>query len=120
MRAISQVVVVLAALLIVAIFVLLGDGERVTPYGQGLVELEVGELEAFALPDYAEAVMCVIDVVQKNRRDALQTPFGSFAHWSEYLLGTDKAKITGLVRGVARSSGFLVMRRLRWQLSALP
>ena len=57
MRAIAKVVVILVALLMVAIFVLLRDGDRITPYGQGVVELEGGKFEAFALPDYAEAVI---------------------------------------------------------------
>ena len=57
MRAIAKVVLILVALLMVAIFVLLRDGDRITPYGQGVVELEGGKFEAFALPDYAEAVI---------------------------------------------------------------
>lgn len=57
MRAMLKVVVALVALLILAIFALRQDGERITPSGQGMVELEVGEFEAFALPDYAEAVI---------------------------------------------------------------
>ena len=47
----------LAALLVVAALVLVRDGERIIPQGEGKVELDVGEFEAFPLPDYAAAVV---------------------------------------------------------------
>ena len=52
-----RVAVVLAALLAVAALVLVGDGERIIPRGEGKVELDVGEFEGFPLPDYAAAVV---------------------------------------------------------------
>ena len=51
------VALVLAALLVVAALVLVRDGERIIPQGEGKVELDVGEFEAFPLPDYAAAVV---------------------------------------------------------------
>ena len=36
---------------------LVRDGERIIPQGEGKVELNVGEFEAFPLPDYAAAVI---------------------------------------------------------------
>lgn len=57
MRAMSKVAAVLAALLLLAALILLRDGEHVIPQGAGMVELEVGEFEAFPLPDYAAAVV---------------------------------------------------------------
>ena len=46
-----RVALVLAALLVVAALVLVGDGERIIPRGEGKVELDVGEFEAFPLPE---------------------------------------------------------------------
>ena len=52
-----KVAAVAAALLVVAALVLVRDGERIIPQGEGKVELDVGEFEAFPLPDYAAAVV---------------------------------------------------------------
>ena len=52
-----KVAAVLAALLVVAALVLVQDGERIIPEGEGRVELDVGEFEAFPLPNYAAAVV---------------------------------------------------------------
>ena len=52
-----KVAAVLAALLVVAVLVLVRGGERIIPEGEGRVELDVGEFEAFPLPDYAAAVI---------------------------------------------------------------
>ena len=57
MRTALRVAIVLAALLVVAALVLVRDGERIIPQGEGKVELDVGEFEAFPLPDYAAAVV---------------------------------------------------------------
>ena len=51
LRAMFRVAFVLAALLVVAALVLVRDGERIIPQGEGKVELDVGEFEAFPLPD---------------------------------------------------------------------
>ena len=48
---------VLAALLLVAVLVLVRDGERIIPEGEGKIDLDVGEFEAFPLPDYAAAAV---------------------------------------------------------------
>tara|TARA_B100001057_G_scaffold467848_1_gene526384 strand:+ start:2196 stop:3185 length:990 start_codon:yes stop_codon:yes gene_type:complete len=42
---------------VVVALVLVRDGERIIPRGEGKVELDVGELEAFPLPDYAAAAI---------------------------------------------------------------
>tara|TARA_Y100000991_G_scaffold114244_1_gene86153 strand:+ start:549 stop:1571 length:1023 start_codon:yes stop_codon:yes gene_type:complete len=52
-----KVAAVLAALLVAAVLVLVRDGERIIPEGEGRVDLDVGEFEAFPLPDYAAAVI---------------------------------------------------------------
>ena len=52
-----KVAAVLAALLVVAALVLVQDGQRIIPEGEGRVELAVGEFEAFPLPNYAAAVV---------------------------------------------------------------
>ena len=52
-----KVAAVLAALLVVAALVLVQDGDRIIPEGEGRVELDVGEFEAFPLPNYAAAVV---------------------------------------------------------------
>ena len=57
MRTTIKVGAFLAALLVVAFLVLVQDGERVIPEGEGRIELDVGEFEAFPLPDYAAAVV---------------------------------------------------------------
>ncbi len=57
MRTTMKVAAVLAALLVVAVMVLVRDGERIIPEGEGRVDLDVGEFEAFPLPDYAAAVI---------------------------------------------------------------
>ena len=57
MRTTMKVAAVLAALLVVAALVLMRDGERIIPEGAGRVELDVGEFEAFPLPEYAAAVI---------------------------------------------------------------
>ena len=57
MRTTMKVAAVLAALLVVAALVLMRDGERIIPEGEGRVELDVGEFEAFPLPEYAAAVI---------------------------------------------------------------
>ncbi len=57
MRATMKVAAVLAALLVAAVLVLVRDGERIIPEGEGRVDLDVGEFEAFPLPDYAAAVI---------------------------------------------------------------
>ncbi|MAI94015.1 MAG: haloalkane dehalogenase [Halieaceae bacterium] len=57
MGVMSKVAAVLAALLLVATFVLLRDGEHIIPHGEGTVKLEEGEFEAFPLPDYVAAVV---------------------------------------------------------------
>jgi haloalkane dehalogenase len=41
----------------VAVLALVQDGERIIPEGGGRVELDVGEFEAFPLPNYAAAVV---------------------------------------------------------------
>jgi len=56
-KIISTLVALIATLLLAAFFVLVGDGERITPDGEGVVALEVGDFEAFAMPDYASAVI---------------------------------------------------------------
>ena len=48
---------VLAVVLMVAALVLVRDGERIIPRGEGEVALEVGVFEAFPLPDYAAAAV---------------------------------------------------------------
>ena len=55
MRTALRVALVLAALLVGAALVLVRDGGRIIPQGEGKVELDVGEFEAFPLPDYAAA-----------------------------------------------------------------
>ena len=57
MRTTIKVGAFLAALLVVAVLVLVQDGERIIPEGEGRVELDVGEFEAFPLPGYAAAVV---------------------------------------------------------------
>tara|TARA_B100001093_G_scaffold229543_1_gene220118 strand:+ start:2343 stop:3377 length:1035 start_codon:yes stop_codon:yes gene_type:complete len=57
MRTTIKVGALLAALLVVAVLLLVQDGERIIPEGEGSVELDVGEFEAFPLPDYAAAVI---------------------------------------------------------------
>jgi len=57
MRTVLKVAVVLALILVVVALVLVRDGERIIPRGEGKVELDVGELEAFPLPDYAAAAI---------------------------------------------------------------
>ena len=57
LRTTLRVALVLAALLVVAALVLVRDAERIIPQGEGKVELDVGEFEAFPLPDYAAAVV---------------------------------------------------------------
>ena len=57
MRAVLKVAAVLIALFVVAGLVLLRDGERIIPQGEGKVELEVGVFEAFPLPNYAAAAV---------------------------------------------------------------
>ena len=52
-----KVAAVLGALLVLAALVLVGDGERIIPEGEGRVELDAGGFEAFPLPDYAAAVV---------------------------------------------------------------
>lgn len=47
----------IAGLFLAACFLLLGDGERITPDGDGVVALVSGDFEAFAMPDYANAVI---------------------------------------------------------------
>jgi haloalkane dehalogenase len=57
MRTTLKVAAVLAGLLVVAALVLVRDGERIIPEGEGEVDLEVGVFEAFPLPDYAAAAV---------------------------------------------------------------
>ena len=57
MRIVLKVAVVLALILVVVALVLVRDGERIIPRGEGKVELDVGEFEAFPLPDYAAAAV---------------------------------------------------------------
>ena len=57
MRTVLKVAVVLALILVVVALVLMRDGERIVPRGEGKVELDVGEFEAFPLPDYAAAAV---------------------------------------------------------------
>jgi len=57
MRTTLKIAAVLASLLVVAGLMLVRDGERIIPQGEGRVELDVGEFEAFPLPDYAAAVV---------------------------------------------------------------
>ena len=57
MRAVFKVAAVLVVLFVVAGLVLLRDGERIIPQGEGKVELEVGVFEAFPLPNYAAAAV---------------------------------------------------------------
>ena len=52
-----KVAAALSASLVVAVLVLVREGERVIPEGEGVVKLDVGEFEAFPLPDYATAVV---------------------------------------------------------------
>ena len=52
-----KVAAVLGALLVLAALVLMGDGERIIPEGEGTVELDAREFEVFPLPDYAAAVV---------------------------------------------------------------
>ena len=53
MRTALKVAVVLALIVVVVALMLVRDGERIIPRGEGKVELDVGEFEAFPLPDYA-------------------------------------------------------------------
>ena len=57
MKRTLKVAAVLGALLVLAALVLMGDGERIIPEGEGTVELDAGEFEVFPLPDYAAAVV---------------------------------------------------------------
>ena len=57
MRTVLKLAVVLALILVVIALVLVRDGERTIPRGEGKVELDVGEFEAFPLPDYAAAAV---------------------------------------------------------------
>ena len=57
MKRTLNVSAVLGALLVLAALVLVGDGERIIPEGEGRVELDAGGFEAFPLPDYAAAVV---------------------------------------------------------------
>ena len=57
MKRTLKVSAVLGALLVLAALVLVGDGERIIPEGEGRVELDAGGFEAFPLPDYAAAVV---------------------------------------------------------------
>ena len=57
MRNALKAVAILAALLAVSALVLVRDGERIIPKGQGKVDLNVGQFEAFPLPDYAAAAV---------------------------------------------------------------
>ena len=57
MIATSRIVAVIAALFVVASLLLLKDGERITPMGEGVVRLKAGEFEAFTMPDYANDVI---------------------------------------------------------------
>ena len=57
MKRALNVSAVLGALLVLAALVLVGDGERIIPEGEGRVELDAGGFEAFPLPDYAAAVV---------------------------------------------------------------
>ena len=57
MKIIFASIAVLATLLLTTAFLLLDDGEHITPDGKGLVALEVGNFEAFAMPEYAAAVV---------------------------------------------------------------
>ena len=57
MRTTMRLAAVLAALVVLAVLVLTRDGERIIPEGEGRVDLDVGEFEAFPLPDYAAAVI---------------------------------------------------------------
>ena len=57
MRTALKVAVVLAVIIVVVALMLVRDGERIIPRGEGKVELDVGEFEAFPLPDYAAAAV---------------------------------------------------------------
>ena len=57
MRTGLKVAAVLAALFVVAGLVLLRDGERIIPQGEGKIELGAGVFEAFPLPNYAAATV---------------------------------------------------------------
>ena len=57
MRAITKIGLAAATLFLAACFLLLRDGERITPDGDGVVQLDVGEFEAFAMPEYADTVI---------------------------------------------------------------
>ena len=57
MRTALKVAVVLALIVVVVALMLVRDGERIIPRGEGKVELDVGEFEAFPLPDYAAAAV---------------------------------------------------------------
>ena len=57
MKIISASIAVFATLLLTVAFLLLGDGEHITPDGEGVIALEVGNFEAFAMPDYAASVV---------------------------------------------------------------
>lgn len=57
MRAITKIGLAAATLFLAACFLLLRDGERITPDGDGFVQLDVGEFEAFAMPEYADTVI---------------------------------------------------------------
>ena len=57
MKRTLKVSAVLGALLVLAALVLVGDGKRIIPEGEGRVELDAGGFEAFPLPDYAAAVV---------------------------------------------------------------
>ncbi len=52
-----KVPVVFALILVVIAAMLVRDGERIIPRGEGKVVLDVGEFEAFPLPDYAAAAV---------------------------------------------------------------
>lgn len=47
------ILAVIAVSIIVFAIVITRDGKLVTPQGQGIVTLDVGQFEAFPLPDYA-------------------------------------------------------------------
>ncbi len=55
MRTTLKIAAVLASLLAVVGLILVRGGECIIPQGEGGVELDMGEFEAFPLPDYAAA-----------------------------------------------------------------
>jgi len=57
MRTALKVQVVFALILVAIALMLVRGGERIIPRGEGKVELDVGEFEAFPLPDYAAAAV---------------------------------------------------------------